>query len=285
MTGTLYLVATPIGNLEDMTLRAIRVLREADLIACEDTRTSQPLLRHFDIATPLTSYHKFNEHLKSEALTQTLLGGKNVALITDAGMPVISDPGSILVRECRALGIPVTVVPGANAALTALALSGTDSRRFVFEGFMPQDNKEKAAVLEGLKTQTATTIFYEAPHRLKKTLTELAEALDSDGGRLISLCRELTKKFETVETMTLDEAVKKYESEEPRGEYVLILEGRDPAGLKREKEAAWESMSVADHVALYEEQGLDRKAAMKAAASDRGVSKRDIYAALIDSDS
>lgn len=285
MTGTLYLVATPIGNLEDMTLRAIRVLREADLIACEDTRTSQPLLRHFDIATPLTSYHKFNEHLKSEALTQTLLGGKNVALITDAGMPVISDPGSILVRECRALGIPVTVVPGANAALTALALSGADSRRFVFEGFMPQDNKEKAAVLEGLKTQTATTIFYEAPHRLKKTLKELAEALDSDGSRLISLCRELTKKFETVETMTLDEAVKKYESEEPRGEYVLILEGRDPAGLKREKEAAWESMSVADHVALYEEQGLDRKAAMKAAASDRGVSKRDIYAALIDSDS
>ena len=282
VSGTLYLVATPIGNLGDMSERAVRVLKEVDLIACEDTRTSRPLLNHFGIGTPLTAYHKYNEKEKSESLIDALLAGKNVALITDAGMPVISDPGSVIVRECRNAGITVTAVPGANAALTALALSGADSRRFIFEGFLPQDNKEKAAVLESLRGELRTTIFYEAPHRLKKTLASMAEVCGEEAGsRQVSLCRELTKKFETVETMTLAEAVRKYDTEEPRGEYVLVVEGRDPEAASAERSAAWESMTVAEHVASYEAKGLDRKAAMKAAAADRGVSRRDIYQALL----
>ena len=282
VSGTLYLVATPIGNLGDMSERAVRVLREVDLIACEDTRTSRPLLEHFGIATPLTAYHKFNEKEKSLALIDALIAGKDVALITDAGMPVISDPGSVVVRKCRETGITVTAVPGANAALTALALSGADSRRFIFEGFLPQDNKEKAAVLEALRGELRTTIFYEAPHRLKKTLAAMAEACGEEAAcRQVSLCRELTKKFETVETMSLKEAVEKYEAEEPRGEYVLVVEGRDPEAASAERSAKWEAMTVGEHVAYYEAQGLDRKAAMKAAASDRGVTKRDIYQALL----
>ena len=297
MTGTLYLVATPIGNLEDMTFRAVRVLKEADLIACEDTRTSQTLLRHFEITTPLTSYHKYNEKEKSARLIERLTAGESIALISDAGMPLISDPGSVLVRECREAGIPVTVVPGANAALSALVLSGEDSRRFVFEGFLPQDNKEKAAVLDRLKNETSTVILYEAPHRLKKTLKSLYEALGepsgkktsgepaeetaSGGSRHVTICRELTKKFETVETMTLREAAVRYENEEPRGEYVLILQGRDKEELAQEAAEAWQEMSVSEHVAYYEAKGMDRKAAMKAAAADRGVSKRDIYAELL----
>lgn len=278
MAGTLYLVATPIGNLEDITLRALRILKEVDVIACEDTRTSAPLLRRYEITTPLTSYHKFNEKEKSPALIEMLCSGKNVALISDAGMPLISDPGSYLVRDCQEAGVTVTVVPGANAALTALLLSGADSRRFIFEGFLPQDNKEKAEVLERLKDETRTVIFYEAPHRLQKTLKTFHEAF---GDRMIAICRELTKKFEEATSLSLKEAVALYETREPRGEYVLVLSGRDPEALAREKEAAFEAMSVADHVALYEAKGMDRKEAMKAAAKDRGVSKRDIYQALL----
>ncbi len=279
MTGTLYLVGTPIGNLEDMTFRAIRILKEADLIACEDTRTSQPLLRHFEIGTPLTSYHKYNENEKSEALISKLLEGKNVALISDAGMPVISDPGSILVKNCREYHIPVTVVPGPNAGLTALVMSGMDTRRFIFEGFLPQENKEKAAVLESLKKETRTTVFYEAPHRLVKTLHTFYENL---GEREVAISRELTKKFETVEVMKLSEALKKYENESPRGEYVLVLNGADPEALAKEEKSKWENMSISDHVAFYEDQGMSRKDAMKAAAADRGVTKRDIYKALLE---
>ena len=278
MSGTLYLTATPIGNLEDMTFRAVRILKEVDLIACEDTRTSLPLLRHYEITTPLTAYHKFNEKEKCAYLTDLLLEGKSIALISDAGMPLISDPGYILVCACREAGIPVTIIPGANAGLSALALSGMDTRRFLFEGFLSQDNKEKAAILASLENETRTAIFYEAPHRLKRTLAALAPSL---GCRRIAICRELTKRFETVEVMTLPEAVAKYETEEPRGEYVLVIEGRDPEELKASEAARWEDMSVADHVALYESRGLDRKAAMKAAAADRGVSRRDIYQALL----
>lgn len=278
MAGILYLVATPIGNLEDMTLRGLRILKEADLIACEDTRTSAPLLRHYGITTPVTAYHKFNEKEKSPYLVDVLLSGRNVALISDAGLPLISDPGSCLTEACREAGITITVVPGANAALTALLLSGADSRRFIFEGFLPQDNKEKARVLESLKTEMRTVIFYEAPHRLAKTLGDLAGAL---GRRRIAVCRELTKRFETTEILELTEAADLYKTKEPRGEYVLVLSGRDPDDLAREKQAAFETMSVAAHVALYEEQGLGRKEAMKAAAADRGVTKRDIYQALL----
>ncbi|MDO4478988.1 MAG: 16S rRNA (cytidine(1402)-2'-O)-methyltransferase [Lachnospiraceae bacterium] len=279
MAGILYLVATPIGNLEDMTFRAIRTLKEADLIACEDTRTSQPLLKHFDIGTPLTSYHKYNENEKCDWLIAELLSGKNVAVISDAGMPVISDPGSVLVKACREQGIEVTVIPGANAGLTALVMSGLDARRFIFEGFLPGDNKEKQAVLDSLKGETRTTIFYEAPHRLEKTLKTFYEAL---GDRPVALCRELTKKFETVRVMSLAEAISFSQAEKPRGEYVVVLGGADPEALKAEARASWEEMSVADHVALYEAQGLERKEAMKAAAKDRGVSKRDIYQALLE---
>ncbi|MDO5703303.1 MAG: 16S rRNA (cytidine(1402)-2'-O)-methyltransferase, partial [Lachnospiraceae bacterium] len=259
MVGTLYLVGTPIGNLEDMTWRAVRTLQEADLIACEDTRTSAPLLRHFEVHTPVTSYHKFNEAEKSEELVGKLLGGTNVALITDAGMPGISDPGELLVRKCMEVSIPVTAVPGASACVTALAISGADTRRFVFEGFLPQENKEKREALARLADETRTVIFYEAPHRLAKTLDTLRGALGDD--RKISLCRELTKKFETVERMTLGEAADLYggggeNAKKPRGEYVLVVDGKSREKIAEENTKMWETMDVAAHVAMYEGRGM-----------------------------
>ena len=348
MDGTLFLVATPIGNLEDMTFRAVRVLKEADLIACEDTRTSAPLLRSYGIRTPVTSYHKFNEEEKSGELIGKILRGEKIALITDAGMPAISDPGCILVRKCMEQAIPVTAVPGASACVTALALSGADTRRFVFEGFLPVDNKEKKEALSRLSEETRTIILYEAPHRLVRTLESLQSVLGED--RLISLCRELTKRFESVERMTIGDALRMYGAGEdadstadgaagedadstadgaagadadsaadgatgedaevrsdagcaenaactakdtgrvgkasgvrPRGEYVLVIDGRNPEELAQKKAAAWETMDIAAHVALYEQKGLGRKEAMKAAARDRGLSRRDIYQALLHS--
>ena len=360
MDGTLFLVATPIGNLEDMTFRAVRVLKEADLIACEDTRTSAPLLRSYGIRTPVTSYHKFNEEEKSGELIGKMLRGGKIALITDAGMPAISDPGCILVRKCMEQAIPVTAVPGASACVTALALSGADTRRFVFEGFLPVDNKEKKEALSRLSEETRTIILYEAPHRLVRTLESLQSVLGED--RLISLCRELTKRFESVERMTLGDALRMYGAGEdadstadgatgadadsaadgatgadadsaadgaagadadsaadgaagehaevrsdagcaenaactakgtgrvgkasgvrPRGEYVLVIDGRNPEELAQKKAAAWETMDIAAHVALYEQKGMGRKEAMKAAARDRGLSRRDIYQALLHS--
>ena len=348
MDGTLFLVATPIGNLEDMTFRAVRVLKEADLIACEDTRTSAPLLRSYGIRTPVTSYHKFNEEEKSGELIGKMLRGGKIALITDAGMPAISDPGCILVRKCMEQAIPVTAVPGASACVTALALSGADTRRFVFEGFLPVDNKEKKEALSRLSEETRTIILYEAPHRLVRTLESLQSVLGED--RLISLCRELTKRFESVERMTIGDALRMYGAGEdadstadgaagedadsatdagagadadsaadgaagehaevrsdagcaenaactakgtgrvgkasgvrPRGEYVLVIDGRNPEELAQKKAAAWETMDIAAHVALYEQKGMGRKEAMKAAARDRGLSRRDIYQALLHS--
>jgi len=278
MAGTLYLVATPIGNLGDITLRALEVLKSVDLIACEDTRTSGKLLKHYEIETPVTSYHKFNEQEKSGSLVSSLLAGKDIALITDAGMPLISDPGSILLRECRENGITVTAAPGASAAVTALALSGADTRRFIFEGFLPTDRKEKTAVLKSLREETRTVVFYEAPHRLVRTLKTLEDSL---GDRKITLCRELTKKFETVESRKLSEAIAAYVSEAPRGEFVLVLSGADPEQLIRDSREAWEKMSPAEHVKMYEDSGISRKEAMKAAARDRGVTKSDIYRELL----
>lgn len=277
--GTLYLCATPIGNLEDMTFRAVRILKEVDVIAAEDTRNSVKLLNHFDIHTPMTSYHEFNKIDKGQYLVKRLLEGENIALITDAGMPGISDPGEELVRMCRDAGVPVTAVPGACACVTALVISGRPTRRFCFEAFLPTDKKERRAVLEELKTETRTSIIYEAPHRLVKTLQELLNEL---GDRKITVCKELTKKHETGFETTLKEAVPYYEQNEPRGEYVLVLEGCSRQQMEQEAKDAWKEMSLGDHMKLYEEQGMNRKDAMKQVAKDRGVGKREIYQALLE---
>ena len=278
MAGILYLCATPIGNLQDMTPRVVETLKEVDLIAAEDTRNSIKLLNHFEIKTPMTSYHEYNKVEKALYLVEQLQMGKNIALITDAGTPAISDPGEVLVRECQKANITVTSLPGACALITALTLSGLNTRRFCMEGFLPTDKKEKKDILEELKDESRTMILYEAPHRLEKTLAELYEVL---GDREIALCRELTKKFETVFKTTLQEAVAYYEENEPRGEYVLVIEGKSREEKKQEMIDEWEKLSIEEHIAFYENQGVDHKEAMKRVAKDRGVSKRDIYQYLI----
>ncbi len=275
MAGTLYLCATPIGNLRDMTPRVAETLQSVDLIAAEDTRNSIRLLNHFDIHTPMTSYHEYNKVEKAHELIRLLQEGKNVALITDAGTPAISDPGEVLVKMCQEAGITVTSLPGPAACITALTLSGLSTRRFCFEGFLPFDNKkELRAVLEELKEETRTIILYEAPHHLIRTLKSLEEAL---GDRRVTLCRELTKKFETVFPTTLREALSFYETREPRGEYVLVIEGRSRKEKEQEQQAAYAEMSMEEHMNLYENQGLDRKEAMKRVAKDRGISRREVY--------
>lgn len=278
MAGTLYLCATPIGNLGDMTPRVVETLRNVDIIAAEDTRNSLKLLTHFEIHTPMTSYHEYNKVEKAHALIAKMAQGQDVALITDAGTPAISDPGEVLVKLCHEACIHVTSLPGAAACITALTLSGLSTRRFSFEGFLPPDKKERAEVLEECRDESRTMIFYEAPHHLKKTLQELHTAL---GDRRVTLCRELTKKFETVMPTTLQGALDFYEANEPRGEYVLVIEGRSREEKRQEARENWLEMPVEEHVALYERQGMDRKDAMKQAAKDRGVSKRDIYQALL----
>lgn len=278
MQGTLYLCATPIGNLEDITYRVLRILKEVDLIAAEDTRNSIKLLNHFEIHTPMTSYHEYNKFEKGQELVEELRAGRNIALITDAGMPGISDPGEELVKMCAEAGIPVTVLPGACACVTALTVSGLGTRRFAFEAFLPMDKKERQSILEEMKRETRTMVLYEAPHRLLKTLGELKEIL---GNRRISICRELTKKHETIFRTDLEAAIRHYEAEAPRGECVLVIEGRSREEIEKEKQEAWEEMTIAAHVALYEKQGIARKEAMRLAAKDRGVSKRDIYQALL----
>ncbi|MBM6752391.1 16S rRNA (cytidine(1402)-2'-O)-methyltransferase [Mediterraneibacter glycyrrhizinilyticus] len=275
MAGILYLCATPIGNLEDMTFRAIRTLKEVDLIAAEDTRNSIRLLNHFAIQTPMTSYHEYNKYDKGRKLIEKLLEGKNIALITDAGTPGISDPGEELVRMCHENGIRVTSVPGAAACITALTMSGLPTRRFAFEAFLPSEKKEKEKILTELERETRTIILYEAPHRLVRTLKLLEERLGDE--RNVAVCRELTKKHETVYRGTLCDAVSYYESTEPRGECVLVIDGKSQEEIEREEQKKWEQMSIEDHVAYYISQGADRKEAMKKTAQDRGVSKRDIY--------
>lgn len=277
MSGTLYLCATPIGNLKDMTPRVRETLEHVDLIAAEDTRNSIRLLNHFEIRTPMTSYHEYNRVEKARQLVQRLQEGKNIALITDAGTPAISDPGEVLVRMCQENGICVTALPGPAACIAALTLSGLSTRRFCFEGFLPADKKERAEVLEELAAETRTIVLYEAPHHLVRTLEQLREAL---GERRVTLCRELTKKFEAVVPATLDGALQMYRSEEPRGEYVLVVEGRSREEKKKEQEAGWLAMSVEEHMAFYVRQGMDEKSAMKQVARDRGVGKREIYSRL-----
>lgn len=279
MSGTLYLCATPIGNLEDMTFRAVRMLEEVDLIAAEDTRNSIKLLNHFEIKTPMTSYHEFNKYDKAKVLVSKLLEGQNIALITDAGTPGISDPGEEIVKQCYEAGITVTSLPGACACVNALIISGLPTRRFCFEAFLPTDKKERARVLEELKAETRTIVLYEAPHRLVRTLEELLEQL---GNRRLTICREVTKKHETVFQTTLEQAITYYNQQEPKGECVLVMEGVSFEALAEEERKQWEEMSIAEHVEFYMNQEIDKKAAMKQVAVDRGISKREVYQALLE---
>lgn len=278
MSGTLYLCATPIGNLGDMTPRVRETLGQVDLIAAEDTRNSIRLLNHFQIRTPMTSYHEYNKVDKAKLLLEKLLEGKNIALITDAGTPAISDPGEVLVAMCQEAGVPVTSLPGAVACITALTLSGLSTRRFCFEGFLPSEKKEKNMVLEDLQKESRTIIIYEAPHHLRGTLKDLYDTL---GERKVTLCRELTKKFEEVFPTTLSGAINYYEKDTPRGEYVLVIEGKSLYDRKKEQQKDWQSISVEEHMRVYEDQGMDRRGVMKQVAKDRGISKRDVYNYLL----
>lgn len=278
INGTLYLCATPIGNLEDITYRVLRTLKEVDLIAAEDTRNSMKLLNHFEIHTPMTSYHEYNKIEKAHQLVGQLRQGKNIALITDAGTPGISDPGEELVRIALEEGIHVTSLPGAAACITALTMSGQPTRRFAFEAFLPHEKKERAKILEELKSETRTIILYEAPHHLITTLEELREAL---GNRSVSLCRELTKKYEDIQKTTLDDVLLYFKDHNPRGEYVLVISGKDRRELELQAQQTWEKLSLTEHMAFYETQEIPRKEAMKLVARDRGISKRDVYQALL----
>lgn len=278
MSGKLYLCATPIGNLEDMTYRVVRTLGEVDLIAAEDTRNSIKLLNHFGIKTPMTSYHEYNKIEKGKKLIEKLKDGMQIALVTDAGTPGVSDPGEELVKMCYEEGIEVTSLPGAAACITALTLSGLSTRRFAFEAFLPTDKKERQAVLDELKEETRTIVLYEAPHRLVKTLKLLTDVL---GDRKVSVCRELTKKHETVFATTLPEALAYYEKNAPKGECVIVIEGKSRQEIREEEKAQWEQLTVEEHMEHYLSGGMEKKEAMKQVAKDRGVSKRDIYQALL----
>lgn len=280
MSGTLYLCATPIGNLEDITLRVLHTLQEVDLIAAEDTRNTIRLLNHFEIKTPMTSYHEYNKYDKAAALVEKLLDGTNIALVTDAGTPGISDPGEEMVRQAHAAGISVTSLPGACACITALTVSGLPTRRFAFEAFLPSDKKERRRILTALKTETRTIILYESPHHLKSTLSTLYEYL---GNRSLTICRELTKIHETIFLTTLSDALTYYLDHDPRGEYVLVIEGRNPADMEAEEKASWDAVPLEEHMERYLSKGLSRKDAMKRVAADRGVSKREIYQSLLPS--
>lgn len=278
MSGKLYLCATPIGNLEDITLRVLRTLKEVDLIAAEDTRNSIKLLNHFDIKTPMTSYHEYNKIDKAYVLINKMQEGQNIALITDAGTPGISDPGEELAAMCYEAGIEVTSLPGPAACITALTLSGLPTRRFAFEAFLPADKKERKQILEELKNETRTIILYEAPHRLVRTLEELKETL---GNRRMTLCRELTKKHETAFHSTIDDLILYYQTEKPLGECVLVIEGRNRKEMEEEQKTSWEKITIEEHMELYENKGHSRKEAMKLVANDRGMTKRDVYQYLI----
>ncbi len=277
--GTLYICATPIGNLEDMTFRAVRILKEVDIIAAEDTRNSIKLLNHFDIKTHMTSYHEYNKVEKAKELVDMLLSGKDIALITDAGTPAISDPGEELVRQCIEANVTVTSLPGACAAITALTISGQPTRRFAFEAFLPADKKQRNRILSKLTNETRTMIVYEAPHHLKKTLKDLREVLG--GTRSLTIVKELTKVHEKAMKITFDEALMLYEEKEPKGEYVLVIDGKDYKEIEKEEAKKWEELSVPEHMEMYMSEGMDKKEAMKRVAKDRGVGKREIYKMMI----
>ncbi len=275
MAGMLYLCATPIGNLEDVTLRVLRILKEADVIAAEDTRQTIKLLNHYEIKTPLVSYHEHNKIEKTPVLVGRMLQGEKVALVTDAGTPAISDPGEELVRACFEAGVEVTSLPGAAAVITAVTLSGMSARRFTFEGFLPVDKKERTAVLERFKNSTCTTVFYEAPHRLRKTLRLFLETVG--GERKVAVCKELTKKHEAALHFTLEEAVNYFDGTEPKGEFVLVIEGADGEALKKKEQEQWRELPLEEHMKRYLDMGMEKKEAMKQVAKDRGVPKREVY--------
>lgn len=277
-TGTLYLCATPIGNLEDMTFRVIKTLKEVDLIAAEDTRNTIKLLNHFEIKTPMTSYHEYNKIDKAKYLVEKMLNGTNIALVTDAGTPGISDPGEEIVKQAYQADITVTSLPGACACITALTLSGLSTRRFSFEAFLPTDKKERKFILDSLKTETRTTIIYEAPHHLKSTLAELYSYI---GNRKITLCRELTKLHETIQQMTLESAIEYYNTTAPKGEYVMVIEGISHRQLEEQSIQEWEKITIQEHMDIYLTQGMDKKSAMKQVAADRGIPKREVYSSLL----
>lgn len=278
MQGKLFLCATPIGNLEDITFRVVRTLKEVDLIAAEDTRNSIKLLNHFEIKTPMTSYHEYNKIEKAKTLIAEMKAGKNIALITDAGTPGISDPGEELVKMCYEAGVEVTSLPGPAACITALTLSGLPTRRFSFEAFLPADKKERKQILEEMKQETRTIICYEAPHHLVKTLKELLETL---GDRKCTICRELTKRYETAFQTTLASALSHYQEEPPKGECVVVIEGKSRQEILENEREKWQELTIEEHMEVYLSQGKDKKEAMKLVAKDRGVSKRDIYQALL----
>lgn len=278
MPGILYLCATPIGNLEDITLRVLSTLKEADIIAAEDTRNTIKLLNHFNIKTPMTSYHEYNKYDKAEYLVNKLLDGENIALVTDAGTPGISDPGEEIVKKAYQAGIQVTSLPGACACVTALTLSGLSTRRFAFEAFLPSDKKERKTILNSLKEETRTIIIYEAPHHLKNTLNELYETLSD---RKITICHELTKLHETVHLHTLSSAIEYYMKNQPKGEYVLVIEGCTIKELETKKQEEYKNMDITEHMDIYLSKGMSKKEAMKQVASDRGISKREVYSSLL----
>ncbi|NJD03201.1 MAG: 16S rRNA (cytidine(1402)-2'-O)-methyltransferase [Ruminiclostridium sp.] len=277
--GTLYLVATPIGNLEDMTARAVRILREVDLIAAEDTRQTLKLLNYFEVKKPLTSYYEHNKQEKGGVLINQLLEGKDIALVSDAGSPGISDPGEDLVRLAIERGINVTMAPGPAAVVMGLVLSGFSSGRFAFEGFLPVNKKSRTMRLDSLKEETRTIVFYEAPHKLLQTLEDMYAFW---GNRRIALARELTKRFEEIIRCTLKEAVDKYERETPRGEFVLVVEGINEACAAENARKKWDELTIKEHLEFHMKSGMDKKQAMKKVAEDRGMSKRDIYNSLLD---
>lgn len=279
MPGKLYICATPIGNLEDITFRVIRTLKEVDLIAAEDTRHSRKLLNYYEIDTPMTSYHEHNKIEKAKYLVEQMLSGKNIALVTDAGTPAISDPGEELVRMAYEADIEVTSLPGPCALITGLTLSGLSARRFSFEAFLPSDKKERQRIISELVNETRTIILYEAPHRLQKTLKELYEAL---GNRPVAVIKELTKIHETVLRTSLSEAIALFDIDEPKGEYILVIEGKSFEEIETDKQSLWENKTISEHLKIYTDMGLDKKEAMKMVAKDRGISKREVYKAIID---
>lgn len=274
MSGILYLVATPIGNLGDISKRALEILESVDLIAAEDTRRTVQLLNHFEISKPLTSYHEHNKRTKGEYLISLLKEGKNIAQVSDAGTPAISDPGEDLVKLCIENDITVTSVPGPVAGINALILSGLDTSRFAFEGFLSVNKRSRREHLDLVKNDTHTLIFYEAPHKLKATLADMRDTFGGD--RRIALVRELTKLHEEVLRMTIEDAVEYYSETNPRGEYVLVIEGAGESA-DEEEPVWWSGLTVCEHVDKYAEKGMTSKDAIKQTAADRGVPKRDVY--------
>ncbi|MDT8717294.1 16S rRNA (cytidine(1402)-2'-O)-methyltransferase [Clostridium sp. 19966] len=278
-TGKLYLVPTPIGNLKDITLRALEVLKMVDIIAAEDTRQTLKLLNHYEIKKSLVSYHKFNENTKGEDIIEMLTDGKQVAIVTDAGTPGISDPGSVIVSKCIEKGIGFDVLPGATAVTTALVYSGLDTTKFMFKGFVPRENKERIPFIEDIKDRKETIIFYEAPHRLRETLSFL---LDRLGDRSIAICRELTKLHEEILRYNISEAIDYYTKVEPRGEYVLVVQGKSEEEILKEKKSLWENLTIEEHIKKYMEDGLSKKDAIKKVAKERALSKSEVYSHSID---